>query len=39
MITHLNYVYFYEIWGNPNVNEFEDKGSIYFEKIIYADND
>ena len=39
MITHLNYAYFYEIWGNPNVNDFGDKGSIYFEKIIYADND
>lgn len=39
MITHLNYVYFYEIWGNPNINEFGDKGSIYFEKKIYADND
>ena len=37
--THLNYVYFYEIWGNPNINEFGDKGSIYFEKKIYADND
>ena len=39
MGTHLNYAYFYEIWGNPNINEFEDKGSIYFEKKIYADND
>jgi hypothetical protein len=39
MITHLNYAYFYEIWGNPDVNEFKDKGSIYFEKKIYVDND
>ena len=39
MGTHINYAFFYNIWGNPNVNEFGDKGSIYFEKIIYADND
>ena len=37
--THLNYVYFKEIWGNPNVNEYKEKGSIYFEKQIYNDND
>ena len=39
MITHINYAFFYNIWGNSNINEFGDKGSIYFEKIIYTDND
>ena len=39
MGTHINYAFFYNIWGNSNINEFGDKGSIYFEKKIYADND
>jgi len=38
-ITHLHYNYFYEIWGNVDVNEHGDKGTVYYEKKIYADND
>ena len=38
-ITHLNYTYFYEIWSNPNINEYKDMGTVYYEKSIYDDND
>ena len=38
-ITHLHYNYFYEIWGNVDVNEHGDKGTVYYEKKIYDDND
>ena len=37
--THLDYLYFQEIWGNIGVNEFKNKGTVYFKKKIYNDND
>lgn len=39
IMTHVNYAFFYEIWSNTNVNSYEDKGTIYFKKKIYSDND
>ena len=38
-MTHVNYAFFYEIWGNSNINNYNDIGTIYFEKKVYADND
>ena len=39
MMTHVNYAFFYKIWGNSNINNYNDIGTIYFEKKVYADND
>jgi len=37
--THLNYAFFKDMWGNPNVDSLETKGTLYFEHVVYADND
>ena len=37
--THLNYAFFKEVWGNPNVNSTGTRGNLYFEHVVYADND
>tara|TARA_B100001057_G_scaffold499014_1_gene608019 strand:+ start:303 stop:974 length:672 start_codon:yes stop_codon:yes gene_type:complete len=37
--THLDYSFFFKIWSNENIDNFEDIGTIYFENIIYQDND
>ena len=37
--THLNYTFFKETWGNPEVNSAGTRGSLYFEHVVYADND
>ena len=37
--THLNYAFFKEVWGNPNVNSSGTRGNLYFEHVVYADND
>lgn len=37
--THLNYAFFEEVWGNIDVDSLETKGTIYFEHVVYADND
>ena len=37
--THHSYAFFYEIWSNPNINNYEDIGTIYFDKRVNADND
>lgn len=39
IMTHVNYAFFYEIWSNVKLNNYQDKGTVYFEKIVYADND
>ena len=37
--THLDYSFFFKIWSNENINEHEDIGTIYYEHIVYEDND
>lgn len=37
--THLDYSFFFEIWSNPKKNHYGNKGTIYFDKDIYNDND
>lgn len=37
--THLNYAFFFKIWSDENINEYDDIGTIYYEHIIYLDND
>jgi hypothetical protein len=37
--THLNYSFFKEVWGNPKVNSAGTRGNLYFEHLVYADND
>ena len=37
--THLDYSFFFKIWSNENINEYEDIGTIYYEHIVYEDND
>jgi len=37
--THLNYAFFKEVWGSPGVEAFGTKGTLYFEHVVYADND
>ena len=37
--THLNYAFFKEVWGNPKVDSCGTRGALYFEHIVYADND
>ena len=37
--THHSYAFFYDIWSNPTVNNYKEKGTILFEKKIYDDND
>ena len=37
--THMNYAFFFKIWGNKNINSDNSIGSIYYEHIVYADND
>ena len=37
--THLNYSFFKEVWGNPNVDSTGTRGTLYFEHVVYADND
>ena len=37
--THLDYSFFFKIWSDENVNEYEDIGTIYYEHIVYEDND
>lgn len=37
--THLNYSFFFKIWSNENINEYDDIGTIYYEHTVYADND
>tara|TARA_R110000824_G_scaffold214603_2_gene400822 strand:+ start:1024 stop:1689 length:666 start_codon:yes stop_codon:yes gene_type:complete len=37
--THLNYSFFKEVWGNPNVDSAGTRGTLYFEHVVYADND
>ena len=39
IMTHLNYAFFFNIWGNNDVNSYKDFGTVYFEKKIYSDND
>ena len=37
--TFMSYAFFQKIWSNPLCSEFGDKGSVYFEHKVYADND
>jgi len=37
--TFMSFAFFKEIWSNPLCSEFSEKGSIYFEHRVYADND
>tara|TARA_B100001769_G_C22109428_1_gene599828 strand:+ start:634 stop:1296 length:663 start_codon:yes stop_codon:yes gene_type:complete len=37
--THMNYAFFFEIWGNKNINSNNLIGSIYYEHKVYSDND
>lgn len=37
--TFMSYAFFKEIWSNPSCTNFGDKGTIYFEHKVYADND
>jgi len=37
--THLNYSFFKEVWGNPNIDSAGTRGTLYFEHLVYADND
>lgn len=37
--THLTYSFFINIYSNPNINEYEDQGTIYCDYKIYEDND
>jgi hypothetical protein len=39
IMTNVNYAFFFNIWGNKDVNSYKDFGTIYFEKKIYSDND
>lgn len=37
--THLDYSFFFNIWNDENINECGDIGTIYYESIVYEDND
>lgn len=37
--THLDFSFFFNIWSQEGVNEYDDKGTIYYEHIVYEDND
>ena len=37
--THLNYAFFNNVWSNPGVNSSGNRGTLYFEHVVYADND
>jgi hypothetical protein len=37
--TYMNYSFFFKIWGNKNINSDNSIGSIYYEHIVYSDND
>ena len=39
VLTYLSYDFFFKIWSDHKVNEFEDIGTLYFEHPIYLDND
>ena len=37
--THLDYSFFFKIWSDENTNNYDDIGTIYYEHIVYEDND
>ena len=37
--THLDYSFFFRIWSDKSINEYDDIGTIFFEHIVYDDND
>ena len=32
-------IVYLKIWSDENINEYDDIGTIYYEHIIYLDND
>jgi molybdopterin-guanine dinucleotide biosynthesis protein A len=37
--TYTSFAFFKEIYSNPDCNSFGEKGTVYFENVVYADND
>jgi len=37
--THLDYSFFFNIWSEEGINEYDDIGTLFYEHIVYEDND
>jgi len=37
--THLDYSFFLKIWSDENINEYDDIGTLFYEHVVYEDND